>query len=280
MKQDIRTLQTICDAISPCCSVRFWRRFFICQKVRCHENIRSKFGVCKIICILLLKVYCILCVVELLAVVLYYAFPLFSLVVIIIRGAIVYIGDKMRRGGRVSVFLLNNKLFVATSTLFMATMVTFYAYSLCLVFIESFIFLSEYFVYSYLAGVIYPAISFGYLFFVVVLGYYVVRLIRGFGHRYLDLLNDIAEISLIIEQQDNHVTNFDGNLIISNVKNRTVKTIKINGLVFHVPMNMLESFCNIHEERKDRIRFRMPTVLGRTSLTMSLARICRFTSRF
>ena len=166
MKQDIRPLQTICDAVSSCCSVRFWRRFFICQKVRCQENIRSKFGVCKIICILLLKVYCILCVVELLAAVLYYAFPLFSLVVIIIRGAIVNIGDKMRRGGRVSVFLLNNKLFVATSTLFMATMVTFYAYSLCLVFIESFIFLAEYFVYSYLAGVIYPAMSFGYLFFV------------------------------------------------------------------------------------------------------------------
>ena len=233
----------------------FWRRFFICQKVRCQEIIRSKFGFRKVIYILLLPVYCIFCVVELLAAVLYYAFPLFSVVVIIIRGAIVYIGDKMRRGGRVSVFLLNNKLFVATSTLFMAAMVTFYAYSLCLVVIESFIFLSEFFVYSYLAVIIYPAISFGYLFFAVVLGYYVIRLIRGFGHRYLDLLNDIVEISLNIKQQDNHVTNFDGNLIISNVKIRTVKTIKINGLVFPVPRNMRDGFCNIREERKDRIRF-------------------------
>ena len=234
----------------------FWRKFFKCQVLRCQEGIKAKTGFRKIICISLLPVYCILCMAELLAAVFYYAFPLFGILVIIIRGATIYIENKMRRGGRVSHFLLNNKLFVAASTMIMAIMVTFYFYSLCLVFIESFIFLSEFFVYSYLAVIIFPAISFGYLFFAVVLGYYVIRLIRGFGHRYLDLLNDVVEITLNIEQQDNYVTNFDGNLIISNVKIRTVKSIKVNDLVFPVPRNMREGFNNTNTERKDRLGFR------------------------
>ena len=234
----------------------FWRKVFKCQVSRCQESIKAKSGFRKIICILLMPIYCIFCLVELLTALIYYAFPLFGVLIIIIRGFTLYIENKMRRGGRVSHFLLNSKLFVAISTMIMAAIVSFYFYSLSLVFIESFMFLSEFFVYSFLAVIIYPAIAFGYLFFAVVLGYYIIRLIRGFGHRYLDLLNDVVEVSLNIDQQDNYVSNFDGNLVISNVKFKSVKSIKINDQVFPVPTNMRERFGNANVGREGRIKYK------------------------
>ena len=108
----------------------FWRKIFKCQVLRCKENIKAKSGYRKIICILLLPVYCILCTVELLTALFYYACPLFGLLVILIRGFIFYIENQMRRGGRATHFLLNSKVFVAISTVIMAAILSFYFYSL------------------------------------------------------------------------------------------------------------------------------------------------------
>ena len=234
----------------------FWKTVINIQKERFSMFLQSQAEFCKHLLLCLLPLYILACCLELVGVILLYLIPLMGIIVIMIRGAIVYIADKMRRGGRVSLLLLNNKFFIAISVLIVAIIMTFYIYSVCLVFIESFIFLSEFFVYSYLAVIIYPGISFGYLFCAVVLGYYVVRRIRSFGVNYLDLLNDIVEISLNIEQQDNHVTNFDGHLVLSNIKISAVKSIKINGKVYPVAANMQHAFRSDHNRSTDRLRFR------------------------
>ena len=234
----------------------FWKTIINIQIKRFDRSLEAQLGFYKNILLCLMPLYILACCLEIVGVILLYSIPLMGFIIIMIRGAIVYIADKMRRGGRVSLLLLNNKLFVAISVLIVAVIMTFYIYSVCLVFIESFIFLSEFFVYSYLAVIIYPGISFGYLFCAVVLGYYVLRRIRSFGSKYLDLLNDVVEISLNIDQQDNHVTNFDGHLVLSNIKISEVKSIKINGKVYPVAANMQHGFQSDHNGNTGRLRFK------------------------
>ena len=234
----------------------FWKTIINIQKKRFDRSLEAQLGFYKNILLCLLPLYILVCCLEIVGVILLYSIPLMGFIMIMIRGAIVYIADKMRSGGRVSLLLLNNKIFVSISVLIVAVIMTFYIYSACLVFIESFIFLSEFFVYSYLAVIIYLGISFGYLFCAVVLGYYVLRRIRSFGSNYLDLLNDVMEISLNIDQQDNHVTIFDGHLVLSNIKISEVKSIKINGKVYPVAANMQHGFQSDHNGSTGRLRFK------------------------
>lgn len=235
-------------------STLFWRKIVKIQRSRFKVPERDQTPLLKILCKCLLPLYVILCVTEILVCIFYYLIPLAGFIAVIARCTSAFVADKMRKGGRISNFLLNSKLFVVSLTLVVAVIMTFYAYSACLVFIDSFFLLTQFLVYSYLAVIIYPSVSFGYLFFAVILIYYIFRLIRGFGHRYLDLLNDVVEISLSLEQHDNHVTNFDGNIVISNLKISSVKSIKINGKVLAVPRNRIHSFSNTSIQAECRVR--------------------------
>ena len=232
----------------------FWKRVFKVQKKRLCDSFCFQLGICKCICILLLPLYTVFCLIEILICILYFALPLCAFIVVIVRGAVKTIAVTIR-DSRVSLdrniisILLKNRLVVALFSLIVAASFIFFIYTFCLVFIESFFFISQVIVFCYIAVIVYPAVAFGYLFFGIVLLYYIFRLIRGFGATYLDLLNDVVEICINIEEQDNYVSVFDGNLVIDNVKISLLRSIKINGVDVPVAQNVLQSFQNRKKER-------------------------------
>lgn len=223
----------------------FWKTVFKMQSSRFIDTFWIQSGVCKYFLFLLLPTYILVCIGEIVLCVVYYSVPLLSFIVIIVRGAIKTIAITIRGGMHTSdrsilAIVLKNRLIVLIFSLLIAVLFLFYVYSFCLVFIQSFFFLSQILIYCYVAVIVYPTVSFGYLFFAVILLYYIFRLIRAFGAKYLDLQNDVVEIVMRMEEQDNYITVFDGNLVIANIKISRLKSIKINNILLHVPQNILQ----------------------------------------
>ena len=236
----------------------FWKTVFKIQYERVRYLSCFRFGICKCIGFVFLPLYVVVCIIEILCCLVYFLTPLCSFTVIIVRGAVRTIAITIRDSRHsadnsiVSKFM-KNQLVIAIFSLVVATMFIFYVYSFCLVFIQSFYFISQILVFCYVAVIVFPAVAFGYLFFGVVLLYYIFRLIRGFGVKYLDLLNDVVEISMNMEEQDNYMSVFDGNLVISNVKLSGINRIKINDTVVPVAQNLLQG---IKIKTDSRLSFR------------------------
>ena len=229
-------------------TVDFWKTVFDIQKSRFLKVLLFQSGfkyTC--LCISLLPLYILVCFLEILLCIVYYATPLCVFIVVIVRGAIKTISLAVRHSrlsserNKIS-FLLTGKLVLGISSFLVAAMFIFYVYTFCLVFIESFFFLSQILVFCYVAVLVYPAAAFGYLFFGIVLLYYMFRLVRGFGAIYLELLSDIVEVCLQIEEHDNYLHIYDGNLVISNTKITRLRSIKINGETLPVAHNTLQRF--------------------------------------
>ena len=223
----------------------FWRKVFEVQLSRIRDSsiLRHRFGKCLLP--IFLPIYIVLCLIEIILCILYYSIPLWSSVAIIVRGAVhtmaTAIHNRIQSSNRsVPVMLLRNRLFIALCSLVVAAMFIFYVYSFSLVFIQSFFFISQILVYCYVAVLVYPSVSFGYIFFGVVLLYYIFRLIRGFGVKYLELLNDIMEIMLLMEERDNYSAVADDVLEIRNVKLTSFRAIKINGAEIPIAQNHLQ----------------------------------------
>ena len=211
----------------------FWKRIYRVQKARIYTFcVNSSF--CKCILIFFLPLYVLLCLLEIVISIVYFSIPLCSFMVVIVHGAVRTIAITIRSHSfftniRILSILMKNRIVVITFSIIIAVLFTFFVYSFCLVFIQSFFFISQLLVYCYVAVIVYPEVAFGYLFFGVVFLYYIVRVIAGFGAKYLALLNDTIEIVIRIEEQDNYLAWFDGHLLVSNIKICTFNNINING---------------------------------------------------
>ena len=241
----------------------FWKKVFHIQKARLLDSFCLQSGVCKCICMLLLPLYVLACFIEIVVCIIYFAIPICPFIVVISRGAVKTIASTVRQS-RLSTernmisLLIKNKLVIGIFSFVVAAMFIFYVYTFCLVFIESFFFISQLLIFCYIAVLVYPAVAFGYLFFGVVLLYYIFRLIRGFGAKYLDLLNEIVEVCMQIEEQDNYTHVYDGNLIISNAKITRLRSIKINEVNVPVAQNTLQGFQE-REKKHSLLRFKNNT---------------------
>ena len=235
----------------------FWKTLFYIQKTRFVEAfcLQSAFKYKWCICIIILPLYILACVLEIVLCTVYYATPLCMLIVIIVRGAVKTISMAVRHNllsserNKLSM-LLKNKLVLGVFSLVVAAMFIFYVYTFCLVFVESFFFISQILVFSYVAVLVYPAAAFGYLYFGIVLLYYMFRLVRGFGAKYLALLNEIVEACMQIEEQDNYLHVYDGNLVISSAKITRLRSIKINEVNVPVAENTLQKIKELKRKHK------------------------------
>ena len=237
-------------------STSFWKKVLTIQILRYRNSPFQSNIFSRRISVCFLPFYIILCVFEILLCFLYYIVPMVGFIGILVRGCKYCFADKIRNGGRLATYLFKNKVFFAVSNVLLIAAMTFYLYSVCLVFIESFFFLFQFLVYSYLAVIMYPASSFGYLFTAVILVYYIFHLIGGFGRSYLELLNDTVEITLNLVNDDNHVTNYDGHLVLTNVKISQVKSIRINGELHTLARNTIPGGQNLNTDMQPRITFR------------------------
>ena len=240
----------------------FWLTIYQMQKRRCERLFSS--GQCNKIPlkVIILPVYVIACLLEALLCIVYFAIPILGFIVVIIRGAIKTSVAKIdnyrhKPDSRTSILcrLLRYKLVMAVFSFIVALFFVFYLYSVGMVFIQSFLFVSQILVYCYIAVVIFPTASFGYLFFVVVLLYYIFRLIRGFGAKYLELLNDIVDIVSKIAE-NNYLSVLDQSLVISNIIVSKVTSIKLNDTNIPIPLICQQKLQNFKRKSDSYFRFR------------------------
>ncbi|XP_052818747.1 uncharacterized protein LOC128244737 isoform X2 [Mya arenaria] len=214
---------------------RFWKRLSHLQKRR-YQKIR-RFSMCMFA--LCLPVLTLACLLETIACLVYFAIPFVSFSFIMIKGASTSVMAQRLYYHRLNALLRKPLLWPIGSLIVVAIFISF-AYSVSLIFLESFVFMSKIIIYCFVAVVIMPSASFGYLFFFVVLLYYIVHLVKGFGDIYLELLSTGIERSLDLDAHVNHVSYQDGHLIISNVRAPNIRSIRVNNTHIDVPQNSLE----------------------------------------
>lgn len=235
----------------------FWRRVFEIQTTRVRQSFCLQSRACKFVFSLLFPLYLLVCFVEIIICILYYLIPLISIVSVIVRGTIRTIALTLKSDhcSQQNTFfrIIKNKFIVATLSATATIMFIFFVYNFCLVFIQRFFFLSLILVYSYLSVLIFPAVSFGYIFFGVVLLYYIFRLIRGFGVKYQQLLRNIIDIELQVEERSYYPAVVHGELVIRNIKPSTFSSIRINEVTLPIDQTQLHELRNRKEDKESRL---------------------------
>lgn len=163
----------------------------------------------------------------------FYAIPFFSFILIMVKGVV--LGFNNSRARQIHPAL------IAVGTAVIVILYVWFLYTICLIFIESFSFVSQIIMFCFIAVIVYPSLSFGYLFFFIVLLYYLFRLFRDFGDGYLELLSTAVERSVDLEYNVNYVSVYNSQLVVSNVRVHPIHSIKINNVTIDVPQNTLQT---------------------------------------
>ena len=244
-------------------SGEFWKRVYKVQISRLSHCFYNQSGFRKCLCFTFIPLYALVCIGELFISIIYFLIPLCGCVILLIRGAVKTTTDSLRTSRLFSnndvLYMLLTHTFTAMIFSFVvAVLFIFYVYSFCLVFIQSFFVIFQILVYCYVAVIVFPAESFGYLYFGVALLYYIIRLIRGFGVKYLDLLNDIVEISLRMKPNENRITACicDGNVVLTNVQITEIKSVQVNNIVIPIAKNALRGIQNGQNDTTSRLNLR------------------------
>lgn len=238
-----------------CCMLftgRFWASLWAIQRGRFSFSGNHYSLLRKILKIALLPLLSVLCLLESLLCVVFYAVPLFNFVVIMLKGYTRGLLSWRSRHNRFFHILFGNPVTICIGIVLVLVGLMFFAYAFCLLFVASFSFIAQIVMFCFVAVIVNPSVSFGYLFFFLVLVFYLARLIRDFGDGYLELLSVAVERSLGLETNVNYVTIFDGQLVISNVRAQTVRKIIINDKHLEVSQNSLRDIHNVATSDKVR----------------------------
>ncbi|XP_060591541.1 uncharacterized protein LOC132746429 [Ruditapes philippinarum] len=219
----------------------FWERVLEIQKERFCT---IPFNTSRLICslkVIVFPFYLLFCFLEIILCIVFYALPVFGLVTIMVKGAVKSFFMSRVRSRHVS-FIFRNPLSIMFGTITVIAMFLFFIYSVCLIFIESFSFISQIIIFCFVAVIVYPSVAFGYLFFFVVLLYYMVRLVKDFSDGYLELLSIAVEKSNDLYGQINHMSVFNGELLLTNVQVHEIRGIRVNDQRLDIPQNVLQRF--------------------------------------
>ena len=230
----------------------FWKFAIQIQRERVKHH-------CTLLSVVLLPLYLSCCVIELFICALFYSVPVLGFITLLIRGVINTSNAMLRERILPVGNAVRKQIIISLCSAFTTIVLLFYIYSVCLVFLQSFLFVSQIIIYCYIAIVIFPAASFGYLFFVVVLVYYIFRLIRGFGANYLELLCDTVDIISRTAEQDTYLSVLDKSLLISDFRIKEIKTIFINNVKIRVPLESQRELVRPGGSRKRQLIYRNST---------------------
>ncbi|XP_052774748.1 uncharacterized protein LOC128213227 [Mya arenaria] len=211
-----------------------WRKVFSIQRKRFESHPICRGLMRTIMETLTFPFKAMLCVFEVFIYILFFLFPVFTFSVIILKGAVVsimYTRNSFKRRGSI----VSNHVIWFFITVFILGAVFVFGYCVCLVFLESFIYLAQMAIYCFVALILFPTIAFGYLFFFVTLMYYLAHLVGDFGDGYSRLLQIVVNKSIVLEQAVNVVIYNDKTLEIINV-NQHFETVKLNGEEIAIPI--------------------------------------------
>ncbi|XP_045192414.2 uncharacterized protein LOC123548868 [Mercenaria mercenaria] len=218
----------------------FWRKVWHIQTDRFSFVLSGKPIWFKIIIIcLFLPVYALFCLIEICCCLVFNAVPFCNFVAILVGGGLKSLRHLRGQNRCLSaIFKYRVTAFIGAS--FVSAVLIVYSYVDALAFLANFSFISKVVTYCFVAIVIYPSVSFGYLFFFVILLYYFVKLFRDFGDGYTDLLSTAVDISRNLSDGAKISAN-DGNVVISNLKADSFESIRINGKLLDVSQNTLQT---------------------------------------
>ncbi|KAH3771882.1 hypothetical protein DPMN_173211 [Dreissena polymorpha] len=225
----------------------FWSRVWEIQNQRFDIFVNRTF-LNILFRILVFPVLACFCLVEILICIVYYAVPLFSFVVIMVKGASLSFLNKIS---------FDNYFFRRGITACVAIVIVFamcicFVYCALLICVQSFSFICQVIMFCLVAVIVNPSVSFGYLFFAVVFVYYLVHLVRDFGDGYLALFSTAVEQSVMLERNLNHVSVQEGQLVISNLRVTGIRSIRINDTVLDTPHNVISAITRASSPSKTR----------------------------
>jgi hypothetical protein len=217
----------------------FWKELWNLQIERIRFLYTTESRCClAILSIVTVPLYVALCFVEILLCIMYHGLPFCTFVSCMING-----GLKSLRYLRSQSLLLNAifkyyiTCYIGVAIVFVSFMV--YIYVIFLTFIISLGFIFNVITHCFVAIIIYPSVSFGYLFFFIVLFYYFINLIRNFGDGYMELLATTVDVSRHLSLDESRISVRDGHLEISNTHFENIVDIRINGVELQIPSNIL-----------------------------------------
>lgn len=217
----------------------FWLRVWIIQKNRIYLG--ERVSICKkVVFLLSMPIYGIVCALEIVCCVIYYGIPFCFWVVVVVKGAtrgLGYLKDQIRCLS----FIFRFRFFIALGVSVVFVLFSVYTYLIALLFLNSFTVICKVVIMCFISIIMYPTVSFGYLFFVVTSLYYCIRQIRHFGNVYADLLSTAVDIADGIEEDHVYLSITHGHLSIANIRYENMKDIRINGRLLDISHNLLRT---------------------------------------
>jgi len=218
---------------------RFWKRLFYIQ----IERFRVFRNSGKYICAFSIPFLLVVNTLEILLCLAYYGIPFVASILMLIKGSV----NSLKRQRTViqryqnSVAILRTPVTWIIVRIFLFIAFSLFIYASSLIFLESFIFITNIILICLVVIVFMPSQTFGYLFFVVILVYYVFHLIGDFGSGYTELLAMGVERSVYLDMHINYVSYQDGTLHVSNVRATNIRALRINGACIDIPEGSLAS---------------------------------------
>ena len=222
-------------------NTKFWRyvfdvqieRFMIIRRYIQVRSGRKRVLITFTLIPFLLSIYVIGSFLESIFCICLYGIPLLSFVKFVVTSymksimAIFHCGNEADESDlRTSGYCRFHKPIRITLTVLIGLIFVYFCFSFCTIFCTSLSFLSQILVFSLLAVIVYPAYSFGYLFFGLAFFYYFCKLLQGFGEVYFELLLDAVEISDRLDS--NRVTQeTDDNIAVTQTKKLRYRNYKM-----------------------------------------------------
>ncbi|XP_052257982.1 uncharacterized protein LOC127862767 isoform X1 [Dreissena polymorpha] len=177
--------------------------------------------------------FIVFAIVEITLSVVFYGFPVINWMYIVMRGYTKTLVEMFRTQkvlSKVGHFTLLKLIF----SFLIGIVFAYFVFSVCSIFIDSFVFLSEVLIFSFLAVLVYPSFSFGYLFFGIVLIYYVFKMIAGFGKDYAEFLADIVDACKELDNDPFGVQMVGDTIMVSDNRFNNVKKLQCNDMTIEL----------------------------------------------
>ena len=222
-------------------NTKFWRyvfdvqieRFMIIRRYIQVRSGRKRVLITFTLIPFLLSIYVIGSFLESIFCICLYGIPLLSFIKFVVTSymksimAIFHCGNEADVSDlRTSGYCRFHKPIRITLTVFIGLVFVYFCFSFCTIFCTSLSFLSQILVFSLLAVIVYPAYSFGYLFFGLAFFYYFCKLLQGFGEVYFELLLDAVEISDRLDS-NSATQETDDNIAVTQTKKLRYRNYKM-----------------------------------------------------
>ncbi|XP_053401935.1 uncharacterized protein LOC128557753 [Mercenaria mercenaria] len=209
-------------------TMQFWRQVCHIQtgRVSCFTENMSLLKY--LLSVFYLPVYVVFCSFEVLLCILYFGIPLIFFMAVMVRGAMKMI-PYLKETNALFSYLFSVRFTRGLGAAAIFATIVLFTYCVFLIVVSSLKFISHVITYCFVAVIIYPSVSFGSLFLVLVIAYYIIRQLKFFSYKYTMLLNTAVEITKHINKTPNHVTCYEGHFLLSNVGFHSLREIEING---------------------------------------------------